>query len=140
MSIDPCKIALMSAAVLGIMCGLKNDASTHGGRLNSEGCHNNRKTGGYHCHRGSGGGGGGSTRSSSTRSSKPTRPKMGVVVLPKAAVYIDGTYAGVSPIKSHRFEAGQRDFKLRIVHPLLGEHTRTVKIEPDIEMHIRWSP
>jgi hypothetical protein len=25
----------------------------HGGGLNSEGCHNNRKTGDYHCHRGS---------------------------------------------------------------------------------------
>jgi hypothetical protein len=24
----------------------------HGGGLNSEGCHNNRKTGDYHCHRG----------------------------------------------------------------------------------------
>ena len=23
----------------------------HGGGLNSEGCHNNRKTGDYHCHR-----------------------------------------------------------------------------------------
>ena len=28
-------------------------ASAHPGGLNSEGCHNNRKTGGYHCHRGS---------------------------------------------------------------------------------------
>ncbi|WP_353407588.1 YHYH domain-containing protein [Pseudoteredinibacter isoporae] len=28
-------------------------AVAHGGRLNSQGCHNNRKTGGYHCHRGS---------------------------------------------------------------------------------------
>lgn len=27
--------------------------SAHGGGLNSEGCHNNRKTGDYHCHRGS---------------------------------------------------------------------------------------
>lgn len=27
-------------------------AFAHGGGLNSEGCHNNRKTGGYHCHRG----------------------------------------------------------------------------------------
>ena len=25
----------------------------HPGGLNSEGCHNNRRTGGYHCHRGS---------------------------------------------------------------------------------------
>lgn len=27
-------------------------ATAHPGGLNSEGCHNNRKTGGYHCHRG----------------------------------------------------------------------------------------
>ncbi|MDA8870598.1 YHYH domain-containing protein [Rhizobiaceae bacterium] len=25
-------------------------AHAHGGGLNKEGCHNNRKTGGYHCH------------------------------------------------------------------------------------------
>ena len=29
-------------------------AMAHGGGLNSEGCHNNRKTGDYHCHRGGG--------------------------------------------------------------------------------------
>ncbi len=28
-----------------------NSAWSHGGGLNSEGCHNNRKTGDYHCHR-----------------------------------------------------------------------------------------
>ena len=28
-------------------------AIAHPGGLNAEGCHNNRKTGGYHCHRGS---------------------------------------------------------------------------------------
>ena len=28
-------------------------ALAHPGGLNAEGCHNNRKTGGYHCHRGS---------------------------------------------------------------------------------------
>ena len=27
-------------------------AQAHPGGLNAEGCHNNRKTGGYHCHRG----------------------------------------------------------------------------------------
>jgi hypothetical protein len=26
--------------------------AAHPGGLNAEGCHNNRKTGGYHCHRG----------------------------------------------------------------------------------------
>jgi hypothetical protein len=28
-------------------------ATAHPGGLNAEGCHHNRKTGGYHCHRGS---------------------------------------------------------------------------------------
>jgi hypothetical protein len=27
--------------------------AAHPGGLNAQGCHNNRKTGGYHCHRGS---------------------------------------------------------------------------------------
>lgn len=36
-------------------------AYAHGGGLNAEGCHNNRKTGDYHCH--------GSSRSSSRTSS-----------------------------------------------------------------------
>lgn len=31
-------------------------ALAHPGGLNSEGCHNDRKNGGYHCHRGSSGG------------------------------------------------------------------------------------
>lgn len=35
----------------------------HGGGLNAEGCHNDRKNGGYHCHRGS----------SAGRSSSPKR-------------------------------------------------------------------
>jgi hypothetical protein len=33
------------------MVAVANQASAHGGGLNSEGCHNNRKTGDYHCHR-----------------------------------------------------------------------------------------
>lgn len=37
--------------VLILMCIASNVAHAHGGGLNSEGCHNNRKTGGYHCHR-----------------------------------------------------------------------------------------
>ena len=32
---------------------LSNKAYSHGGGLNKQGCHNNRSTGDYHCHRGS---------------------------------------------------------------------------------------
>ena len=39
-------------------------AFAHSGRTNSAGCHNNHKTGGYHCHGGGGGSGGTSSGSS----------------------------------------------------------------------------
>jgi len=42
-----------------------SEASAHPGGLNAEGCHNNRRTGDYHCHRG--GGGGSSSRSAPLR-------------------------------------------------------------------------
>ncbi len=32
---------------------IPDTAFSHGGRLNSQGCHNDRKNGGYHCHRAS---------------------------------------------------------------------------------------
>lgn len=37
--------------IIGIV---SSPAFSHGGGLNKEGCHNDRKTGGYHCHRSSG--------------------------------------------------------------------------------------
>ncbi len=46
------------ACILFAISGV-GDAWAHGGGLNASGCHNNRKTGGYHCHRS-----GGSSRSS----------------------------------------------------------------------------
>ena len=38
-----------------MFCGVHREtpADAHPGGLNAEGCHNNRKTGRYHCHRGS---------------------------------------------------------------------------------------
>ena len=42
-------------AITGLLLGIGPAATpleAHPGGLNAEGCHNNRKTGGYHCHRG----------------------------------------------------------------------------------------
>ena len=36
---------------LVLTCCAPMPALAHGGGLNAEGCHNNRKTGDYHCHR-----------------------------------------------------------------------------------------
>ena len=41
--------AVILSALLTI--SLTGAALAHSGGLNKDGCHNNRKTGGYHCHR-----------------------------------------------------------------------------------------
>lgn len=43
----------MRFVLLVITVFLPTIALAHGGGLNAEGCHNDRKRGGYHCHRGS---------------------------------------------------------------------------------------
>lgn len=46
------KVGMWPAAFL--ILGLHSVVLAHGGGLNADGCHNNRKTGDYHCHRGGG--------------------------------------------------------------------------------------
>ena len=46
-----CVLGIVAAASLGAAAGTPSVAVAHGGGLNAEGCHNNRKTGDYHCHR-----------------------------------------------------------------------------------------
>lgn len=50
------KVVTLAAGTLLLVAPFA--ALAHPGGLNAEGCHNDRKNGGYHCHRGSGGGGG----------------------------------------------------------------------------------
>lgn len=54
--------------VLG--CCFSGAAYAHGGGLDADGCHTNRKTGEYHCHRG---GGSSSSRSPSVSDARPAR-------------------------------------------------------------------
>lgn len=44
------KKLLLSVMLVLLSTGAVNDANAHPGRTNSEGCHNDRKNGGYHCH------------------------------------------------------------------------------------------
>lgn len=67
------KLLLSIAFGLAItIAGISTPAFAHGGGLNAEGCHNNRKTGDYHCHRGPKAS---SSSSSSTRSSSRSTPR-----------------------------------------------------------------
>ena len=65
---------LSGAAALSLLCVAAPTAQAHAGGLNAEGCHNNRKTGDYHCHRG---GGGSSARQTARQVSKPQRAYSG---------------------------------------------------------------
>lgn len=46
---------LLMMLVVPVICAVMDQAQTHPGGLNREGCHNNRQTGEYHCHRAGGG-------------------------------------------------------------------------------------
>lgn len=59
------KIATITVGALLLLAPLA--ASAHPGGLNAEGCHNDRKNGGYHCHRGS--------SSGSSRSAPPSQAR-----------------------------------------------------------------
>lgn len=42
----------ISLATVGLLMALPVAVEAHGGRTNAQGCHNDRKNGGYHCHGG----------------------------------------------------------------------------------------
>lgn len=66
------ELALLLLLVLALPFAV-TPALAHPGGLNAEGCHNNRKTGEYHCH----GGGGGSGQSAPPRQSFFSAPASG---------------------------------------------------------------
>lgn len=49
-------LRLVATITFAVVATLPDVAAPHGGGLNAEGCHNNRKTGDYHCHRAPAGG------------------------------------------------------------------------------------
>ena len=44
---------IIALAAVGLLMALPVAVEVHSGRTNAQGCHNDRKNGGYHCHRGS---------------------------------------------------------------------------------------
>lgn len=52
-ALSPDGVSMPMALTAIAMCFVSN-VSAHGGGLNAEGCHQDRKRGGYHCHRGGG--------------------------------------------------------------------------------------
>lgn len=103
----------------------------HPGRTNSAGCHNNRRTGDYHCH-----GGGGYSGGGSAPVVEPTR--LQVVAIPRARVWINDQFAGLSPTRAIRVDSGP--VKVRLEHVALGTHevTANVSAGETTELTVRW--
>lgn len=105
-------------------------ALAHPGRTNSSGCHNNRRTGGYHCH------GGGSYSGGWSAPADPTRIQ--VVAIPRARVWVNGTFLGLSPTKAVKVDG--TSVKVRLEHTALGSHetTATIGYGETTELTVRW--
>ena len=63
--------ALLVVIMVAVATGFASPALSHSGGLNSQGCHNNRRTGDYHCHNGGGYSRGFSSESVNSRPSEP---------------------------------------------------------------------
>lgn len=83
---------IMTIAAAAAFVALPVAVAAHPGGLNSEGCHNNRKTGDYHCHRGSQSSG--SSRPQSLIGSPPAKRSGGAFANCSAA-----RAAGAAPVR-----------------------------------------
>ena len=119
---------LLAAAVLAFPADF---ALGHSGGLDGCGCHAGSRP--YHCHR--------PNCSACPWVCQPTRrPKPGRLVvkaIPRARVYINGKFVGVSPTKRIRVDGSA---KVRLEHRILGHHEFTVDVPYDevVEQQIRW--
>ncbi|NMO17017.1 YHYH domain-containing protein [Pyxidicoccus fallax] len=123
------RVRVVVGAVLGLVAA--RVAWAHPGRTNSAGCHNNRRTGDYHCH-----GGGSYSGGWSAPVEAPTR--LQVVAIPRARVWINDQYVGLSPTRA--IKVGSGSVKVRLEHVALGVHevTTNAAAGETTELTVRW--
>jgi hypothetical protein len=90
------KLAALAAA---IVLGGPAAALAHPGGVNAEGCHNERKTGGYHCHRERARAGGGSQSDGMVRFSAPGGGRSGAAPRDAYANCAAARAAGAAPVR-----------------------------------------
>jgi len=113
--------SIRRAVHLSMLCGLAvlvspSPAQSHSGGLDACGCHSGSRP--EHCHR---------NPCNSCPGLYDCPGKIKVVSLPRARVWIDGEYAGVSPTKLVRASHGT--VSVRLEHSMLGEYESTASVE-----------
>jgi hypothetical protein len=106
---------------LSVLCGLAvlvspSPAQSHSGGLDSCGCHAGSRP--YHCHR---------NPCNHCPGSFDCPGNIKIVSIPKARVWINGEYAGVSPTNIVRASHGR--VEVRLEHSVLGEYKTTASVE-----------
>jgi hypothetical protein len=85
----------MPLAVSAIALCFASNVSAHGGGLNAEGCHHDRKRGGYHCHRG----GGSSSRGDALPTNRLAPSRIAPLRVPRdTGVFANCSAAGAAPV------------------------------------------
>ncbi|MBN9685815.1 YHYH domain-containing protein [Corallococcus sp. NCSPR001] len=127
------KVMLGLGAIAALVCS--HLAWAHPGRTNSSGCHNERATGGYHCH---GGGGGGRSRGWSTPAVEAEPTRLQVIAIPRARVWINGAFVGMSPTPAVRVDGAK--VQVLLEHAALGRHEETTTVEHGrtTALTVRW--
>ncbi|QSQ19487.1 YHYH domain-containing protein [Pyxidicoccus parkwayensis] len=103
----------------------------HPGRTDSSGCHHNRRTGDYHCH-------GGGSYSGGWSEPVVQSTRVQVIAIPRARVWVNDTYVGMSPTRAIKVDGGH--VKVRLEHAALGTHEATADISTGetTELTVRW--
>jgi hypothetical protein len=86
----------MSMALTAIAMCFVSNVSAYGGGLNAEGCHHDRKRGGYYCHRG----GGASLRSDAASTNRLATSRIAPVRVPQdSGVFANCAAPGAAPVR-----------------------------------------
>lgn len=117
---------------VSLVCGIAaflapTPARSHSGGLDACGCHAGSKP--YHCHR---------NPCNYCPGSFDCPGSIKIVSIPKARVWIDGKYAGVSPTNLVRASHGS--VEVRLEHSVLGEQRTTAYVEygATTVVSVRW--
>jgi hypothetical protein len=100
--VKPASLRLWSVVNFLFLLFLALPAYPHGGGLDAKGCHHDRKSGGYHCH-----------RAQATETESPNKPKSGLSEQKPSSPEAPVTHIGPRGGGYHYSESGRKVYERR---------------------------